>query len=201
MWGLGGGTKRERRERLQAQWRAEREEKAAFLRQYGDHVTAVGAEYDQTPLLLVVDVLAIHWVELAKGEGFIAKSVTDIPLSAIHHVDLARRTTTSAYKREVRTPVVTTKKKSVIGRGVIGATVLGPAGLILGAASALAPESEIVEHVSRQPATRSVKGPPTLRIVSSLGRHQAEIPLPSAAEELRDALLAHGLNVASDFTP
>ncbi len=66
------------------------------------------------------------------------------------------------YTRTVVTPVATQKKKSAIGRGLVGGVLLGPAGLILGAASGISPETKIVQTTSKQQDTRVVKGKPTV---------------------------------------
>lgn len=89
-----------------------------------------------------------------------------IPFSDIRTVEFVQDDKRETYRRAVTTPVALAKNKSAIGRGLAGGVLLGPAGLLLGAASALTPETKIVEHKSSELAERTVKGPPMLVITT-----------------------------------
>ncbi len=86
--------------------------------------------------------------------------------------------------RKETTALAVPKNKSAIGRGVAGALVLGPVGAVLGAASALTPETRIVEHEHQRQSEIMVDGKPILVVeTSSLTRPIVKIEF----EKLIDA--------------
>lgn len=85
-----------------------------------------------------------------------------IRFSDLRSVTVEQDDVVETFTRRVTTPVAVTKHKSAIGRGLVGAAVLGPAGLLLGAASAVKPTTKVIEHTTTQTDQRVVKGPPTL---------------------------------------
>lgn len=89
-----------------------------------------------------------------------------IQFSAIRAVEFVQDDVVETYMRRVTTPVAVQKKKSAIGRGLVGGVLLGPAGLLLGAASGVAPSTKIVEHTVSHADQRIIKGPPTMMLTT-----------------------------------
>lgn len=199
MWGSRSKASRDRKAKLQEEWAAYREAKSAFLSAFGESAAALTASNGGCPLLLVLDTSSLHWIELADGKDFTVISSKRIPLATIGSVRVEQATRLENYRRKVITPVAVTKKKSAVGRGLVGAALLGPAGLLLGAASAIAPEAKVVEHETMEDAVRVGLDKPTAKITCAEGELSARFSLASTAAEFRDLLNARGVQVACDL--
>jgi hypothetical protein len=84
------------------------------------------------------------------------------PIAGLSSASLEREERVERFKRTVVTPIAVQKGKSPIARGAVGGLLLGPAGLVLGAASGLTTKTKIVEHVHEVDDQRIVIGKPTL---------------------------------------
>lgn len=124
-------------------------------------------------LALNRDENALRVLTYRSGEEVMIVSDKTVPLNSIMELTFRQDSREISYTRTVTTPVAVQKKKSAIGRGVVGLAVGGVPGLLLGAASAVTPSSKIVEHKQEIKDTKMVDGPPTL----VFGLRDAEIPL------------------------
>lgn len=199
MWGSRSKASRDRKAKLQGEWTAYREAKSAFVNALGEDAIALTASNGECPLLLVLDASTLHWVELADGKDFKVLDTKRVPLVSIGSVRIEQATRLENYRRKVVTPVAVIKKKSAVGRGVVGAALLGPVGLLLGAASAITPESKVVGHETMEDAVRVGLDKPTAKITCAEGELSARFGLASTAAEFRDLLNARGVQVAYEL--
>jgi hypothetical protein len=84
-----------------------------------------------------------------------------------------------------KTPIVVQKNKSAIGRGLVGA-LAGPVGVVIGVASALTPESKIIEQETARTVMVLADGNPMLKIeTTDIHRPLVELVFqnPKDAEE------------------
>lgn len=88
----------------------------------------------------------------------------DIPFPDIVQVTAQQDNVVETFTRTTNTPVATAKKKSAIGRGLVGGAVLGPVGMVLGAASGATTTTQVKTVVTTSEDTRVVAGPPTLTL-------------------------------------
>lgn len=89
------------------------------------------------------------------------------------------------YNRVVTTPVAVAKKKSAIGRGLVGGVLLGPAGMVLGAASGVSQTTQIKHIKTVEVAERTVAGPPTV-VLTTKDRHSLFVKIEmGSADEAR----------------
>lgn len=78
-------------------------------------------------------------------EGHVILDRKCISVSDIVKTEVIQLKKTKTFSVESYVPVVTTKKKSALGRAAVGAVVLGPVGAIVGAVSAV-PATSITEN-------------------------------------------------------
>lgn len=100
--------------------------------------------------------------ELPERLHFTVANERFISFSEISEVSTIQDDVTETYTRMVSTPVAVAKKKSGIGRALVGGALLGPVGAVVGAASAASTSNKIQTIVTAQQDTRIVAGPPTL---------------------------------------
>ncbi len=100
----------------------------------------------------------------AESLTFTPKSDQSVLFNQIVEVAVSQDDVTETYIRTVSTPVAVAKKKSSIGRALVGGLLLGPAGAVVGAVSGAATTSQIKTVVTTQEDTRTVAGPPTLTL-------------------------------------
>lgn len=85
-------------------------------------------------------------------------------LSDLISAELTNPDKHETYWTETIVPVHHSKNKNALLRGAVGAAALGPAGLILGVASALTPTTVVRDEVQKQKNYRIVQGPSVLQI-------------------------------------
>jgi hypothetical protein len=76
-------------------------------------------------------------VEYKDGPDFSVDNDITVPISQVISLNVASPTVTRTRTKTVPVTVVEKKNKSPVGRGLVGGVLLGPAGLVLGAASGL----------------------------------------------------------------
>jgi Tfp pilus assembly protein PilX len=81
--------------------------------------------------------LIVRFEEVVDDNGFATKEPISLNLNQIVSLDTASPTITKSRKTSVPVTVTETKQKSPVARGLVGSVLLGPAGLVLGAASGL----------------------------------------------------------------
>ncbi|QCQ98501.1 hypothetical protein [Brevundimonas sp. SGAir0440] len=106
-------------------------------------------------------------VDFSEGMKFAPEKDVIVNFRDIVDVTVTQDDVIETYTRTVSTPVSVAKKKSSIGRALVGGVLLGPAGAVVGAVSGAATTSQIKTVVTKQQDTRVVAGPPTLTITLS----------------------------------
>lgn len=101
------------------------------------------------------------------GDEFKIVSDAVMPISEVVSVEIIRPMEMKRVKKVQAVGVVSSSKKSPIARGLVGGAVLGPAGMILGAASGAGKDvkTEIKEHTVWEEA--QMEGDPQLHIGTS----------------------------------
>jgi hypothetical protein len=91
---------------------------------------------------------AIRIVEFKDAPDFELQGECTLPTSRIISIHIASPTVTKTRSKTVPVTVVEKKNKSPVGRGLVGGVLLGPAGVVLGAASGL--NSKVVSTVKHE---------------------------------------------------
>ncbi len=94
---------------------------------------------------------AIRLASYRMKPEFEISTVARLPISSIVSFGLSTRESVERTMQRTVTPVAMPEKKSAVARGLVGGALLGPAGMVVGALSAVSPESKIVEHSSYSP--------------------------------------------------
>lgn len=201
MWGSKAAASRDRKAKLQAEWAVYREAKAELARQYGEGTRSFAVQPASGPTMLMLTDDAIRWAVLAEGTGFQVIDSGQMLLSDVTEASISQGTHLENYRKRVVTPVAVAKPKSAIGRGLVGAMVAGPAGLILGAASAIAPETRVEGRVTHENGVRVATSSPSFVISTPEETLHGQVNLASTAEELADAMRQRGLKVQLQLAP
>ena len=136
--------------------------KAKFWADNFKNLEVHDCRFDGSPAFMMLKGKAIRLVSIANQYIWDVKTDQTIKLSELRSVEFVHDDKIETYHRKVTTPVAVAKNKSAIGRGAAGMVLLGPVGLALGAASAMTPKTQIVEHTTTVMDQRVVKGPPML---------------------------------------
>lgn len=116
---------------------------------------------------------ALIIVKYTLTNGFIITDARKLSASDILSADIVRPTVTKTVTRKQSVPVVTSKNRSPFARGLVGGMLLGPAGLVLGAASGL--NKEVRTTIKEQEVQETVEAPGEPELV--IGTRRPEFPV------------------------
>ncbi|WP_426020455.1 hypothetical protein [Brevundimonas sp. DWR2-3-1b1] len=103
----------------------------------------------------------------------------------IHEATVSQDDVIEKYLRVVSTPVAVAKRKSGVGRAMLGGLVFGPMGAVVGAASAMPTSHTIKTVVTKQEDTRMVAGAPTLTLTVRSNPYSFERLIFSTIDDAR----------------
>lgn len=194
MWGgKRGNSVGQRRAANEAVWQAFRADKEAFIaREFGQAQSFVVGQEGQKFLFVVTDA-EVGLVRISQGQTFAAGPVSRRSHADLRGLNIRHGEGLENYRRRVVTPVAVTKRKSVVGRALVGAFVAGPAGMIVGAASGLSPSTTVREHVSHEAAVRVTLKPPSFELRYADGTISFDSSSETQASEIGEALANLGL--------
>jgi hypothetical protein len=88
----------------------------------------------------------------------------EVPVGMVLSAKVERDDVRETFYRNEVVPVAINNRKSSVGRALVGGALLGPAGVVMGAASGLGGRSDIITKTQKVADERIVKGPPLLVI-------------------------------------
>ncbi|HEX8301544.1 hypothetical protein [Sphingomonas sp.] len=106
-------------------------------------------------------------VEYSDDPDFDVASEFGLPLQAVISLNTAQPTVTKKRSKQVPITAIETKNKSPVARGLVGGALLGPAGLVLGAASGLNSKVSSSVHYETVSEEYDTLGDPQLIIGTS----------------------------------
>jgi len=107
---------------------------------------------------------AISIMPYVLGEIFEALPPIHFSLESVFSAEVRWKELKETFFRTEVVPISSTNKRSPVGRALVGAVLLGPAGLVIGAASGLGGKTTITSQERKVLDERIVKGKPTLVI-------------------------------------
>jgi len=133
-----------------------------------------------------------------EGAEFHAGTPVEVPVAMLLSAKVVRDDVREAYWRTEIVPVAVKNKKSPVGRALVGGVLLGPAGVVIGAASGLGGKSQVINEERRVMDERVVKGPPRLVIGTATNgvlniSFEAENHAEHWANQIQAARLNRGL--------
>lgn len=114
--------------------------------------------------------------------NFNVHEIATIDFESITRVELFTPERSGQITKRIITPVAVNKRKSAIVRGAVGGALLGPAGLLLGAASALTSEQEIKNVATINKEVGVIRGKPTISIYVDDHLHPINLEFTSDSE-------------------
>jgi len=164
-----------------------RVDEVAFRESFDDDWVHNGCTVDgaTTIIALKKDFRAVCIVSYEVGDVFSAGVVKDIPIEQIISCELQRENIVEKFYRTELVPVSQSNKRSPVGRAVVGGLLLGPAGLVMGAASGLGGKTTITTKEIQVRDERVVEGPPVL-VLSTVNEQNDRFKIRFAEDALAE---------------
>ena len=111
-------------------------------------------------MLLSLNTKLLRFDVFGEGDGLTLEPPIYVNINKITSLNVARPKVTKSRSVSVPISITETKQKSPVGRGLLGGALLGPAGLILGAASGLnAKTTQRIENHTTSQSYESLGAP------------------------------------------